>query len=430
LPTGQKGRIEGRKIRVDSMDSLRNALFRALDKSHLPMLRSCLSLGVSPAFLPGDEMPVFHAALSAPFVDLEVLKTLEEAGADPAMRSPFDLSGALHMAIALPEPEVLDWLLAERLDVNMRTGAGETPLIWAAQAPEDEDADPRHAEWALRDARTLIAAGAEIDITDDTGRTALHYAAEAGSEEMVALLLLAGADVARVDGQGDTPLHLAVGKGHDPAARALLEAGADPNVRNNKGCNCLHQLADLFLTDMTPAHLRLANALLAAGGDLGALDHRGLNPLVAAAATGNIPVAAVFVSRGAKVDAENGAALRQALLFEDDDMTDLLLKAGAAPGLAGEDGERPLHLAAQEGFVHGVRALLNHGADIETRNIDGETPLLVAVRMRRYDVAALLIERGADVASRDQYGNTAEALADQRRDVVLKRLLASVPVVG
>ncbi len=413
------------------MDSLRNALFRALEKSHLPMLRSSLSLGVSPAFLPGDAMPVFHAALAAPFVDLEVLKALEEAGADPAMRNPFDLSSALHMAVALPDPEVLDWLLAERLDVNARTRAGETPLIWAAQAPEDEDADPRHAEWALRDARTLIAAGAEIDVADEKGRTALHYAAETGSEAMIALLLLAGADVGVLDGQGDTPLHLAVGKGFDPAARALLEAGADPNLRNDKGCNCLHQLADLFLTDMTPAHLRLANALLAAGGDLEALDHRGLNPLVAAAATGNIPVAAVFVSRGAKVDAEGGAALRQALLFEDDDMTDLLLKAGASANLVGgEEGERPLHLAAQEGFVHGARALLHHGADIEARNIDGETPLLVAVRMRRYDVVALLIERGAEVASRDQYGNTAEALADQRKDAVLRRLLTSVPVVG
>lgn len=411
------------------MDSLRHALFRALEKSHLPMLRSSLSLGVSPAFLPGDEMPVFHAALSAPFVDLEVLKALEEAGADPAMRHPFDLSGALHMAVALPESDVLDWLLAERLDVNARTRAGETPLIWAAQAPEDEeDTDPRHAEWALRDARSLIAAGAEIDVADERGRTALHYAAEAGSEEMVALLLLAGANVGMLDGQGDTPLHLAVGKGFDPAARALLEARADPNVRNDKGCNCLHQLADLFLTDMTPAHLRLANALLAAGGDLEALDHRGLNPLVAAAATGNIPVAAVFVSRGAKVDAESGAALRQALLFEDDDMTDLLLKAGASANLVGGDeGERPLHLAAQEGFAHGVRALLNHGADIEARNIDGETPLLVAVRMRRYDVVSLLIERGAAVDTRDQYGNTAEALADQRKDAVLKRLLNSVP---
>lgn len=417
------------------MDSLRSALFRALDKSHLPMLRSCLSLGVSPAFLPGDEMPVFHAALSAPFVDLEVLKTLEAAGADPATRSPFDLSGALHMAVALPDSMVLDWLLAERLEVDMRTHAGETPLIWAARtlsdkAPDDEDIDPRHAEWALRDARTLIAAGAEIDAADARGRTALHYAAEAGSEATVALLLLAGADVERPDGQGDTALHLAVAKGFDPAARALLEAGADPNVRNDKGCNCLHQLADLFLTDMTPAHLRLANALLAAGGDLGALDHRGLNPLMAAAATGNIPVAAVFVSRGAKVDAENGAALRQALLFEDDDMTDLLLKAGASAALAGEAGERPLHLAADEGFVHGVRALLHHGADIEARNIDGETPLLVAVRMRRYDVVALLIERGADITCRDQYGHTAEALAAQRRDAVLTRLLSSIPVVG
>jgi len=105
-------------------------------------------------------------------------------------------------------------------------------------------------------------------------------------------------------------------------------------------------------------------------------------------------------------------------------MTDLLLKAGAEADLAaGPDEERPLHTAAQEGFIHGIRVLLDHGADIEARNIDGETPLLIAARRQKYGAVSLLIERGASLRAEDHYGCTVQALAAQRGDTHLARLL-------
>jgi len=112
------------------------------------------------------------------------------------------------------------------------------------------------------------------------------------------------------------------------------------------------------------------------------------------------------------------------VLYEDNDMTDLLLKAGADVDIAaGPDEERPLHTAAQEGFVHGIRVLLDHGADIEARNIDGETPLLIAARRQKYAAVSLLLERGASLRAEDHYGCTVPMLAAQRSDVHLARLL-------
>jgi ankyrin repeat protein len=176
--------------------------------------------------------------------------------------------------------------------------------------------------------------------------------------------------------------------------------------------------------------LRIADALIQAGGDLTQHDNRGFTPLVAAAATGNIPIAAVFVARHADVSAEDGAALRQAVTFEDDDMTDLLIKAGALVDQPSfPDQDQPLHTAAQEGFVHGVKVLLDKGADIEARNIDGETPLLVAVRCRKYEVVSLLLARGASVAAEDHYGVTAAGAAEHRRDHVMLRLLTPAEVL-
>jgi ankyrin repeat protein len=241
---------------------------------------------------------------------------------------------------------------------------------------------------------------------------------------MAALLVMAGADLSLVDSNDDTALHLAVGGGCDGIVRLLLEKGADPQALNSLGFSGLHILAERTSLDMTPAHLRIADALIQAGGDLTQHDNRGFTPLVAAAATGNIPIAAVFVARHADVSAEDGAALRQAVTFEDDDMTDLLIKAGAfvdQPSFPDQD--QPLHTAAQEGFAHGVKVLLDKGADIEARNIDGETPLLVAVRCRKYEVVSLLLARGASVAAEDHYGVTAAGAAEQRRDQVMLRLL-------
>ncbi len=145
---------------------------------------------------------------------------------------------------------------------------------------------------------------------------------------------------------------------------------------------------------------------------------------MAAAAAGNIPIAAVFVAHHADVNADASAALRQAVLFEDSDMTDLLLKAGADAEAVGADGDRPLHTAAQEGFVHGLRVLLDHGADVEARNIDGETPLLVAMRQQKYSAAGFLIERGANLRAEDHYGVTPLVLAQQRDDRHLLRMVS------
>ena len=412
--------------KVFVMDSLRKALFRALSKSHLPMLRSALSLGVSLAYEPGDPMPVFHAALSGAHVDVSVLQALEQAGADPATIDAREGASALHLAIALPDARVLEWLLSEGLDVDAQTHDGETALMRAAQLPALEDSDPAMAERALRDARVLIAAGADVNVADGHGRTALHYAVEAGAAEMVSLLLLAGGDGDVADAAGDTPLHVAAAEGRDLIARDILSSGADPKAINGVGFSGLHILAEKPGVEMTPAHLRLADALIRAGADLTQADNRGYTPLVAAAAAGNIPIAAVFVAHHADVSADSSAALRLAVLYEDNDMTDLLLKAGAAADVAaGADEERPLHTAAQEGFVHGIRVLLDHGADMEARNIDGETPLLIAARRQKYSAVTLLLERGASLKAEDHYGCTVQMLAAQRGDTHLARLLQS-----
>lgn len=58
-------------------------------------------------------------------------------------------------------------------------------------------------------ASALIAAGADVNATDDVGTTPLHDAAANNSTRVAKVLIEAGADVSARDGTGDTPFHFA-----------------------------------------------------------------------------------------------------------------------------------------------------------------------------------------------------------------------------
>jgi beta-lactamase regulating signal transducer with metallopeptidase domain len=62
-----------------------------------------------------------------------------------------------------------------------------------------------------------------------------------------------------------------------------------------------------------------------------------------------------------------------------------------------EDGMTPLALAAWEGHVGPVKALVRAGADLDRRNRNGLTPLFCAMDRSRWTMARCLMENGADL---------------------------------
>lgn len=84
----------------------------------------------------------------------------------------------------------------------------------------------------LAEIERLVAAGYDVNLFDDMGRTPLHYAAVGGRLEAIVALLGHGALVNANDEAtiSETPLALAVQETSVDAVRLLLNAGADPDI--------------------------------------------------------------------------------------------------------------------------------------------------------------------------------------------------------
>jgi ankyrin repeat protein len=113
--------------------------------------------------------------------------------------------------------------------------------------------------------RALVSAGAEVDLADDMGATALYWAARGGhalgphrcggeADErpaVIAALLELGANPNLQDrrprgfgrASGWTPLVVALHHEQFKSAAVLLERGADPNIRSDQGMSVMEVAA-------------------------------------------------------------------------------------------------------------------------------------------------------------------------------------------
>ena len=262
----------------------------------------------------------------------------------------------------------------------------------------------------------LLAAGADPNLSNNKGWTALHQAAYAHppSDPAPALatldaLLDAGASPhAEAYADGGTPLAVALFWGHIPLCERLAQAALVPrNLRVAAGLGRLDVMRSLFDGDrLTPDAGRHRDFHR---------PHSGFPPwrpsddpaeilseaLTYAARSGRIEAMALLVERGADIDAEpyNGTALHWAVARRRPDAAAWLMDHGAdinrRAAFGGTRGVTPLHVAAAwEGSPDCARLLLARGADrtIKDAEQDG-TPVGWATFFKN-DTIREMIEHG------------------------------------
>ena len=83
----------------------------------------------------------------------------------------------------------------------------------------------------------------------------------------------------------------------------------------------------------------------------------------------------------------------------------------------------PLHIAAVRGDVAAIIALLDAGADIQSRGEHGYSPLHEAVEQGHIEVVRVLLERGASVTATCDDGHTPIQSAQILGEHEIERLL-------
>src|SRR5580765_2025171 len=118
-------------------------------------------------------------------------------------------------------------------------------------------------------------------------------------------------------------------------------------------------------------------------------------------------------------------ALHWAVVWNNEEAVNLLLRAGADAKARNRYGATPLSEAVTSGSAAMVEALLKAGADPKTLTTeDGETVLMTASRAGNVDVVRILLNRDADVNAREKYkGQTALMWAAAERHPAVVKLL-------
>ncbi|MGB7481467.1 MAG: ankyrin repeat domain-containing protein [Burkholderiaceae bacterium] len=159
------------------------------------------------------------------FDQADRVRALLQRGIDPNTVEP--VRGETGLMVALREKSMKSFavLMESRgIDLGVRARNGDTALMIAAYTGNRPAVE------------ALIARGAEVN---QVGWTALHYAAAAGHNDVVQLLLEHHAYIDAESPNKTTPLMMAARGGHILTVKLLLDEGADLGLKNDLGMTAL-----------------------------------------------------------------------------------------------------------------------------------------------------------------------------------------------
>ena len=380
----------------------RNKFREAIRREDLDLLRDMIHTNgslrgqLSPGSYTGLGYAAFHGKLKS-------IRCLLECGCNIGAVS--DRGTALHAACNSRQAGVVQFLLSNSTseDLKRKNKEGRTPLANAVRKGYEE---------AVR----LIlkhGVGADVNAKDNTGRTALSWAASSlvwGRALIKTLLEQDGVDVDVKDAEGRTPLSWAASEGDPESVRLFLECGeeVDVNSKDNKGRTPLSWAASRTRGLESPSAVKLL--LEQDRVDVDAKDDDGRTPLSWAASESFLEVVRLFLEYGEEVDVNSKdnkgrtplswAASWWTRGLASSPVVQVLLEQDKVDvDTKDDDGRTPLSWAASEGQAGTVRLFLRHGLGVAVNSKDkgDRTPLSWALARedsQKEQVVKILVQNG------------------------------------
>ncbi|XP_034027495.1 dynein heavy chain 12, axonemal [Thalassophryne amazonica] len=232
----------------------------------------------------------------------------------------------------------------------------------------------------------------DLKVTEDPDE--IFKAIKEGDEEALNHLIEQPDTLSRVDDRGWTPLHEAAVQ----EKKRILEIVFSASPPGSGHCRTLKGETPLFLA-VVHGLRENATFLLQNGCNPDLQNDENDLPLVAAILNDHYDLATLLLRWNAKVDNTgplNRTALHESAFLGLENFVYLLLESGANPNICDIKKKTPLALAAQNGHLHVVEALLQKGARVWCESEESGTILFDAAASGNPAIISLLLDYGAD----------------------------------
>ena len=369
---------------------------------------------------------------------IDAVNYLLDQGADVNLQQESGYT-ALHFAAARGYFNALKCLMKNGADVNARDKNNRTPLMLACESVNKKAIDSIYEKYRDQAAKCYFKAlkrlmknGADVNAHDENSDTPLMLACEGVNKkaiedsvyknsghdvtssaynyfDAVSLLIDEGADVNLQDNSGYSALHFAAGGTHKYGV-AINVYGFHVNIITGDKCP----------SRMVPSqhnNMKVVNCLLQNGANVDLQDEDGQTALFHALRNKGIPfgILSSLVKNGANLNTRRKydkctplMSVTQSCGIYEEQLVTWLVENGANMDLQDKDGLTALHYACKtDNSCEVVSCLIKNGANINACTGNKVTPLMRAAKKGNSDVVSLLIAHGANVDLKDKDGDTA-----------------------
>ncbi|ARF02725.1 SWPV1-134 [Shearwaterpox virus] len=263
---------------------------------------------------------------------------------------------ALHYAAEYGNLYIIRLLIIYGADVTLKTSLGDSILVCATKSnnitiikeicsylSNFKDDFNRMIKIAYHYNTNTLSflkmLGFDIKSVDDLGKTVLHYACSAKTEDTkkLRILLNEGIDVNLVDNEGFTALHLAIKSSYSKTVKILLQHGADTNINTKNNETVFYLAVKSRSVEIITEVIQYYN------------DYINCKDILAdVTVSSDLKMISTLLDIGFNVNDiyyNNSSLLHLAVIFGTPDTVKLLLEYGADPNITDKYGTTPLESA-------------------------------------------------------------------------------------